>query len=224
MSHSQLQNAVGLLNPHFGRGVSSGMLASWPTLVNVVADRTKLDDATGQWIQNSVLETPASASSAEVDEIVAALDRVPRSRQKATVLKPLADWWVKRFGDQIDTDTDEWGRAAETILEELRRIRGVSLELADRILLFVGGVPVYPLDRASMRVACRHGWLGFESEYDEWQSYFVQGCDADRVALQQFSDWLRRVGSEFCGPKPKCDGCPLAPLLPDGGPYEPDAV
>ena len=222
MSQGQLQNAVALLLSHYGRDVLPVMSPSWQTLVDVVIDRMKFGSDGYDRIENSVLATPASTSSALVDEIVAALDRVSRARKKAAVLKALADWWTVRFGDQQHIDADEWCTAAETIRVELRRIRGVGLEMVDRILLCVGGVPAYPLDRGSTRVAGRHGWVGFESEYEEWQSLFVDGCDADPIELLQLSDWLSRVGSEFCGPKPNCDGCPLESLLPDAGPYEPD--
>ena len=99
---------------------------------------------------------------------------------------------------------------------ELRAVRGVSWELADRILLFAGRLPVYPLDRGSMRIAARHGWIDLTAEYDDWQAFFVHRdgeFDLREVAL-----WNTLVARGFCGRQPDCDHCPLRTCLPERGP------
>ncbi len=94
----------------------------------------------------------------------------------------------------------------------------MSWELADRILLFAGALPVYPLDRASLRIAARHGWMDITAEYEEWQTFFAHGNRDGEIELAQLSLWMARIGREFCGSRTDCDACPLHSLLPARGP------
>jgi endonuclease III related protein len=222
VSTKSLRAAADLLQQHYGRIGRSPQSSDWLTLVRVVLEAGTagaLPAHVIDRINETLLGTPAEVQQASVDEITAALGNAPRARPKAPVLKALGGWWMKRFG--IDRHPD-WNGDLDEYQGELRRIRGVSVEMADRILLFVGGRNVYPLDRGSLRIACRHGWMGFEAEYEEWQSFFVQGLRQADVDLQEFSHWSIRLGKDHCGPKPACEQCPLKTLLPEGAPYEPD--
>lgn len=218
MSASNLQSATGLLRQYYGPQDQPGPPGRWDTLVKVVlwgapTGKKPVD------LDDSPLASPQETVQASVVTLADVLKSVPHGRRKAPALKLLAGWWILHFGNELESD---WGGNLEVYRDELCRLRGVRVELADRILLFVGGRPTYPIDRAAIRITCRHGWLGLESEYDEWQSFFVQGLDRSIDGLREFSQWAGRVGKDFCGPAPKCDGCPLNPLLPAGGPYELD--
>ena len=101
-------------------------------------------------------------------------------------------------------------------------MRGVGHELVDRILLLVLEVSTMPLSRAALRVGCRHGWNGLESEYQEWQQLYRQAAEVAGATLSETDRLIRQVGRSHCGTRPKCDGCPLESLLPEGGPYEPE--
>ena len=222
MSASQLKAAAQLLYHHYGRPSSPGPPGRWTTLVAVVLDDRGLSPLPRRL--QSVLETstvgqPGETEQASVEEIAALLKGVPRAKQKASILKTLAAWWIERFGDEREV---VWELGLEESREQLSRLRGVGLEMVDRVLLFVGGLPTYPLDRSSIRIACRHGWLGLETEYEEWQSFFVSGLGQGRASVWGFSRWAAQVGRDCCGAKPKCESCPLESLLPEGGPYEPD--
>lgn len=212
MEPSRLKRAAELLRSHYGAPSSFGDPGRWNTLVNVILARPNRS------APYDVLRSPLSTAEAGREELADALAPVPRGRQKAPVLKALAQWWLGRFGE---SDEAAWEGDLGRLREELLRIRGVSLELADRLLLFVGGRAVYPIDRATARIAARHGWIGPEAEYDEWQAYFVQGLSAAGIDARHFSTWMTRLGREHCGPSPRCDACPLRPLLPPGGPYTP---
>jgi endonuclease-3 related protein len=161
----------------------------------------------------SAVET-AACGLGEIQELLAPIGRV---KQSAPVLKSLAGWWLKH-GPKGGAGEGEG--LSEQAREKLLRIPGVSLELADRILLFAAGQVVYPVDRATIRIACRHGWLGLEAEYEEWQASFVGSLSEHAGGLEQFSLWAAQVGKDYCGPQPNCTTCPLRSLLPENGPYD----
>jgi endonuclease-3 related protein len=140
-----------------------------------------------------------------------------QSSRSARALHSLADWWLQDSGRDSESPL-AWERPAEAFREELRALPGVSLTLADRILLFVGGLPVFPVDRAALRIACRHGWMEQTAEYDEWQSFFTRESAEARIQLTDLAHWLSAIGGEFCGAKPQCEQCPLRALLPACGP------
>ena len=82
---------------------------------------------------------------------------------------------------------------------------------------------VFPLDRATLRVAIRHGWLDFPIEDAEAQDFFVRGLAEAEIDPREFSRLVSRVAQAHCGRVPQCDGCPLQPLLPLNGPLNPDS-
>lgn len=157
-------------------------------------------------------------NSAE-EALAASVDCLEDKRVSARtmiVLQSLAKWWIQRIGRNAPPGI--WSERQSSWQEELRRLSGVNWELADQILLFVGGVPVYPLDRGSMRIAARHGWVDTSAEYEEWQGLFIRVARDGGIDLAELSLGMARVGREFCGSAPKCEECPLRPLLPASGP------
>lgn len=214
MEGSRLRKALELLRHHYGEPPVQRESGSWRSLVETVARGSVETDA---GCEAAPLASAASVADCGIEELSEALVKIPRGKQKAPALKSLARWWLSRFGDTAES---EWDGAIEELRQELLALRGVSLETADRLLLFVGRLPAYPVDRASIRIAARHGWLGTDSEYDEWQTFFVRGLDESVPELQRASLLIGRTGRDFCGPVPRCDKCPLQELLPPGGPYE----
>lgn len=110
-------------------------------------------------------------------------------------------------------------------LDELRRellaVHGVGPETADAILLYAGQLPSFVADTYAHRVLARHGEINFEAEYHDVKSYFEDRLPTDVRLYNEMHALLVRVGKEHCkSSEPKCDGCPLAPLLPPGGPLE----
>ena len=218
---SGLTAAIAAMRQRSGERTWIDANGSWQTLVATVADLgVSHDDTAALAIDESVLASPAETVASNAETLAKALGRVPRAAQKGALLRSLAQWWVKRFGDETAPD---WPRDLDSLREQLRRVRGVNLEMADRILLFVAGLPAFPVDRSTMRIVCRHGWLGPESEYDEWQSLLRRAADDAVSDPRDVSRWMGQIGHDHCGPQPKCSGCPLERLLPPGGAYEPDA-
>ncbi len=214
-----LHNAVDLLVRHYGRRRSEPRVGEWRTLVELVLERGRsakeADD--WSWIDETLLATPAETAPQTGPRLTALLEGAGRRARHVGVLPGLAAWWLRRFGDR-DPAAVFRRRPLEAWQQELRAIRGVGWELADRILLVVGGLDVYPLDRGSMRIAARHGWMDVAAEYDDWQTFFVRGFREAAVDVTVASSGLSRLGREFCGRQPNCEECPLKSLLPARGP------
>lgn len=219
MSDNVLQDALERMRRHYGPPATPPQSGRWETLLSVVLT-AGLSPAQQERLTVEVahLDSPGEVADTEAAVLAERLAGVPRGRQKAAVLQKLAGWWRTRFGNRTEAD---WGRDRDALRDSLRQLRGVSLELADRLLLGVGGLPVVPLDRATIRIACRHGWCGLEQEYDDWQGRFVPSLPST-AELQEFSQLADRIGRDFCGTVPHCEACPLKALLPAGGPYESD--
>jgi len=105
--------------------------------------------------------------------------------------------------------------------EELLGINGIGPETADSILLYAGHHPTFVVDTYTFRVFARHGWIGFDAGYDEIKEHFESGLEKDSVLFNEYHALLVRVGHIHCRKVPQCVGCPLADLLPEGGPRQP---
>jgi endonuclease III-like uncharacterized protein len=228
MTTPPLHEAAEALREHYGRQPAPGDLGAWSTLVKLIVGRSLPPERLGKcWatLSETVLCSAAETETARVPEIQETLEGVGRAARSATVLKALAAWWMSHADEEsrLELSRDASGRQGlETLRDELRQISGLSPEQADRILLFVAGEPAYPLDRSSIRIACRHGWLDCQTDYAEWQAFFINGLAEAGIDPQQFSLWASRLGKEYCGPQPKCESCPLRHLLPPNGPYKID--
>ena len=106
--------------------------------------------------------------------------------------------------------------------DELRTLRGISPAGVDAILLEGLRRPVFPVDRPSYRILARHGWLDPDAGYDEASDALRRYAPDDPPALQALAVHLDEIGTRFCkASAPKCEACPLRPLLPEGGPLAP---
>lgn len=170
------------------------------------------------WICEIALGQPADVLGQSAVGVAEDLESAGYPAAKAGVLIALARWWQLHLGDSGSVLTQVFAtRSVETWQSELREIPGVNWELADRILLFVGACSVYPLDRGSRRIAARHGWMDFASDYEDWQGFFTTAAKDAGFDLAQLSRWNSAAARDFCQTQPHCEKCPLRPLLPARG-------
>lgn len=218
MPHDIWQKTTGLLAAYYGTTDRPEPPGSWTTLVHVVLQPARgtrrANDWT--WVAESPLADPAETAEYDVGRLAEILEAAGHRPVLARPLHGLAAWWRKRFGDADATDLFAT-RSVEAWREELRSIPGVNWELTDRILLFVGGCTVYPLDRGSLRIAARHGWMDLSADYDDWQAFFTAAAHDAALDLGQLSRWHALVARDFCKTQPHCDECPLKSLLPERG-------
>jgi endonuclease-3 related protein len=224
MAHSVLVVAAELLRQHYGQPPQPVPRGEWMTLVRIVLERDGSAGKGRDWsrLDETPLTSPEETVRLAASRVAEILKTAGLEGRRSGALPALAQWWLDQVAGE-ETSVDFSRRPLETWQAELRAIRGVSWELADRILLCVGGLAVYPLDRGSLRVAARHGWMDLTAEYDDWRAFFIGGLHDSAIDLANVSYWNMRAGREFCGARPKCDECPLKELLPERGPVPIDS-
>ena len=141
-------------------------------------------------------------------------------RVKAARLRSVLKFIVERYGGSLDA-------MFSTSLPELRRrlleVHGVGPETADSILLYAGGLLSFVVDAYTYRIFARHGWIGFDADYDQIQEYVQAELPQEAPLYNEFHALLVRLGKDYCKKtNPKCAECPLREELPRGGPLEPD--
>lgn len=139
-------------------------------------------------------------------------------RLKAARLKNLLDLLFNRFDGSLDAMFD-------TPLDELREallaVNGIGPETADSILLYAGGLPTFVVDNYTHRVFKRHAWIEDEADYHTLKEHLEAGLERSAPLYNEYHALLVKVGKEHCGTKPRCQGCPLEEMLPEGGPHSP---
>jgi endonuclease-3 related protein len=138
-------------------------------------------------------------------------------RLKATRLKNLLEFVFERYDGSIEAMAAD---DIQSLREGLLSVKGVGPETADSIALYAAGKPTFVVDNYTARVWKRHGWIEYEADYYTLKEHFESGLDRDAQLFNEYHALIVRVGKEFCGKTPKCEACPLASLLPEGGVQE----
>jgi endonuclease III related protein len=141
-------------------------------------------------------------------------------RVKAKRLRSMVQFLVERYDGSLGA---MFGADLGTLREQLLSVHGVGPETADSILLYAGGLPIFVVDRYTHRIFARHGWIGFDADYFAIQDYFQSGLPDDAPLFNEYHALLVHLGKHFCHKSnPNCAECPLAEMLPPGGPLEPE--
>ena len=102
----------------------------------------------------------------------------------------------------------------EKLREGLLSVNGIGPETADSIMLYAGGHPVFVVDAYTKRVLSRHGLLSGSEGYHEVQELFVENLPREAQLFNEYHALLVLVGKRHCRKSdPRCEGCPLEPLL-----------
>jgi endonuclease III related protein len=133
-------------------------------------------------------------------------------RQKARKLRVFLEHLDARHGGRLE----RMARVPTPALrEELLSIWGIGPETADSILLYAFERPVFVVDAYTQRVLRRHG-LHPGGGYESVRTFLERNL-ADRPDLyNDFHAQFVWVGHRHCRPTPRCEECPLRPLLPRG--------
>jgi endonuclease-3 related protein len=220
--HSRIADADAYLRQAYGTPASVETSTTWSLFLQVLLSGPEVPtDAVKNLLILPAFAAPASLSQMTAGQLVELLAGIPRGPQKASLLRSVAEWWIAQFGG---SSSPEWSRGLEFYRESLRKIRGLGPATVDELLMFAAQLPVFPLDRGTLRVAIRHGWLDLPLEDEEAQNFFVRGLSQAEIDPRSFSRLVSRVAAAHCGREPNCEGCPLQPMLPPGGPINPDAA
>jgi endonuclease-3 related protein len=163
---------------------------------------------------------PTRLDDAGMPELQDALRGKVRSLSVRTLApaKQLARWLVDQYDGRAEVLIQS-GKSSDELREELASIRGVGLVGADAILLAALKSPTYPVDRGTYRILVRHGWIDASATYDDARDLLVHQAGSDPGLLMEISPGMEELAARFCRASgPRCDGCPLRGLLPEGGP------
>lgn len=179
---------------------------------------TNVQKAIGNLREEGLMEPHrlARLAMAELEELIRPAGYF---RVKAKRLHNLIRFVVDRYDGSLDA---MFATGLGTLREELLTVNGVGPETADSILLYAGNLPTFVVDTYTHRVMARHGWVGFDADYHQLKDYFESQLADDPAMFNEFHALFVRVGKDHCGKTPRCDGCPLADLLPHGKPLEPE--
>lgn len=160
---------------------------------------------------------PAALHGAAAEEIEEFIRPAGYYRVKARRLKNWLDFLFEAYGGDFEALL-----AAEpySLREQLLGVNGIGAETADSIVLYAARGPIFVVDSYTQRVLKRHGWIEPEADYATTQSWFHDYLQAHEQLYNEFHALFVQVGKEHCRAKPRCEGCPLEPLLPEGGPCD----
>ena len=98
----------------------------------------------------------------------------------------------------------------QVIRENLLNVNGIGPETADSILLYALEKPVFVIDAYTKRVLSRHGIMGDEKSYDEFQELFHSSLEINARLFNEYHALFVKVGKTYCKrKKPLCEECPL---------------
>ncbi len=138
--------------------------------------------------------------------------------RKAAALKAFVGFLDDRYGGSLD---EMAAQPVEAMRADLLALPAVGPETADAILLYALGHPVMVVDEYLRRITLRHAIVPPlpKLKYGELQKLALSAFadDAAETLLTHFNEFhalIVEVGKNHCGPRPRCEGCPLAPMLP----------
>jgi len=164
-------------------------------------------------------------------------------RQKARRLKLFVKFLDRSYGGSLRR---MFAQPTAKLREELLALDGVGPETADSILLYAGQHAIFVVDTYTRRISERHALTGAKANYEELRVLFERGLSERALAIvpamrslgsashlpspmslalrpplaQVFNEMhglIVGVGKTYClKSKPRCEECPLKPLLPAG--------
>ena len=161
------------------------------------------------------LLSPRRLLAADTATLEAALRPSGYFRQKAARVRLFSQHLVDHYGGSV-------ARMARRPLGELRTellaLNGIGPETADDILLYACEKPVFVVDAYTRRIFSRHGLVPGDIKYEGLRAFFEQHLEADVEFFKEYHGLIVWTGKDFCNSHPKCEGCPLEPLLKRGQP------
>jgi len=129
---------------------------------------------------------------------------------KARRLHNLVAFVVERYGGELSAMRE---RPTADLRAELLAINGIGPETADCILLYVLEKPVFVIDAYTRRILSRHGHLGADASYDDYQTYFHRHLPAEVGLFNDFHAQFVVLAKTHCRAREmRCGECPLGDL------------
>ncbi len=171
---------------------------------------TGVEKAIGNLKKHALLD-PHSIAESDPAILATLIRPAGYFNQKTKRLRSFAAWFVSRF----DGDVQQMKTLplAEMRVELLAQ-NGIGPETADSILLYALGHATFVVDAYTYRVLHRHGFVAEDATYDEMKALLEESLPSSEPLFNDFHAQIVTVGKHFCRTRPRCDECPLKPLLP----------
>jgi endonuclease III related protein len=225
---TNFETAFDLLGRHYGEPPAAVGDTPWERLIGVLLSQQATPERANEALRSlreAGIDGAAALASLNRDELQELIAPAGAARPKADRLRKLAQHLLERAENRGDGDgATEYLEQLDTqsLREQLAAINGISHAAADAIALVFAEMPVFPVERAAHRVLKRHDWLDFDADDELLRDEVESGLGHDARRLRQFHAWIGYVGRDYCGQTPRCDDCPLAAILPEGGPRTPE--
>jgi len=103
--------------------------------------------------------------------------------------------------------------------EKLLSVHGIGPETADSILLYAGNHPVFVVDAYTHRILGRHGITDGKPDYEKVRAFIESSIPRQPELFNEFHALIVNTGKNWCRKSaPRCEECPLRPLLPANSP------
>jgi endonuclease-3 related protein len=159
---------------------------------------------------------PKALVAAELSVVEVALRPSGYFRQKAVRVRTFSQHLIDHYGGSMARMAK---RPLALLRTELLALHGIGPETADDILLYACEKPVFVVDAYTRRILSRHGLVPSTIGYEALRAVFEDRLSASVPYFKEYHGLIVWTGKDFCKSKPRCAGCPLAPLLRPGEPW-----
>lgn len=143
-------------------------------------------------------------------------------RQKAKKLKAFVRFLQNTYGGSLER---MFHSPTLELREKLLSVHGIGPETADSILLYAGNHPVFVVDAYTHRIFGRHGITGGKPDYERVRALLEASIPAQAELFNEFHALIVNTGKNWCRKSaPRCEECPLRPLLPANSPLSNIAI
>ena len=215
MNQRQLLKIYNILLKHFGhRGWWPGE-TPFEIIVGAILTQNTAWKNVERAIENLKKDKSLTISKIHnipLDELATLIRPSGYYNQKSLKLKAFTAFVFEEYKGRLSKMFQE---DRDILREKLLSIKGIGKETADSILLYAGALPIFVVDLYTSRVLTRHQWIPEKADYQEMQYYFQDRLPVDVDLYKDFHAQIVAVGNTFCRKTPKCEDCPLKPLLPE---------
>lgn len=156
---------------------------------------------------------PKAMAACDSERLHQALRPSGYFRQKAERVRLFSQYLLDHYGGSMKRMAR---RPLEVLRPELLSLKGIGPETADDILLYACHLPVFVVDAYTRRILSRHGHVEPDIRYEPLRALFEARLPQDIRQWQEYHGLIVFTAKDFCRSHPRCEGCPLQPLLRHG--------
>jgi len=168
-------------------------------------------------LRTAKLLTPSAMLRVQTSRLATLIRPSGYFRQKAKKLKAFVRFLQTNYNGSLA----RMFRTPTTALrEKLLEVHGIGPETADSILLYGGNHPIFVVDAYTHRILGRHGITDGKADYEKVRALIEKSIPRQAELFNEFHALIVNTGKNWCRKSaPRCEGCPLRPLLPANSPF-----